>query len=90
MVEDSVISKVAPLAVRNRQAQNGSRPCGICERAVVAFDTGVHVLANKVQSAVSDERAWEQPRLTKNLKTVANADDEPSVRGEASHGAHNR
>jgi hypothetical protein len=47
-MEDDVIRKVAPLAMSDRKAQNGSRPCGICERAVMAIDTHVYVLANEV------------------------------------------
>ena len=56
-MKDGVIRKIAAFTVSDGNLKNGSRPCGIRERTVVAFDADVDVLANEVQSAISDKRA---------------------------------
>ena len=81
-MKGGVIREIATLAMSDRKAENGSCPCGIREWAVVAFDADVDVFANEVQSAISDERAREQARFAKNLKAVADADDDSAAGGE--------
>ena len=78
-MEDVVISKIAALAMSDRKSKDRSRPGGIGKGTVVALDAYMDVLANEMQSAISDERARKQSRFAQDLKAVANADDDSAV-----------
>jgi hypothetical protein len=90
VMKDVVIREIATLAVSNRKLENGSRPCGIREWTVVAFNADVDVFANEVQSTISDQRARKQARFAKDLKTIADTDYDSAAGGKAPHRAHDR
>ncbi len=83
VMKDGVIREIATLTVSDGKLENGSRPCGIRERAIVAFYADADVFANEVQPAVSNERARQQARFAKDLKAITDTDDETAVRGKA-------
>jgi hypothetical protein len=85
-----VICEIATLAMSDGKVENGPCPCGIREWTVVALDADVNVFANKVQSTISDECAREQARFAKDLKAIANTDDDSAAGGKAPHRAHDR
>src|SRR3954453_18386228 len=60
------------------------------ERRVGLFDAYADVLAAKLQITISQHRAWEQPRLAKNLESVADAEHRPAGRGELANSSHDR
>ena len=48
------------------------------------------MFAAKLQGAVADERAWQEPRLAEDLESVANSQHRPAFRGETPHRLHDR
>lgn len=82
-MEDVVISKIAAFAMSDRKAKDRSRPRGIGKWTVVAFDADMDMLANEVQSPISDEGARKQSRFAQDLKAVTNADDDSAAGSKA-------
>jgi hypothetical protein len=84
-MEDVVISKIAAFAMSDRKSKDRSRPCCVGKWTVVAFDTDMDMLANEVQSPISDEGTRKQSRFAQDLKAVANADDDSAAGSKAFH-----
>src|SRR4029077_2925914 len=54
LLQQGLIGEITAFAMGDGKAQNRSRPHRIGERAVMALDPDMNVLANEVQSAIPD------------------------------------
>src|SRR5208282_955141 len=71
------IAKIVSFHVRDRHFKNLSGARGARERRIYIFDTNMHLPAQKAQPLVAQHRARQQTRFEQNLKSVADAEDQP-------------
>src|SRR5436853_6552901 len=74
----------------NRHRKHLAALTAIGKRRVGSLDTHIDVLADEFQVSVAQQCARQQPRLAKNLKAVADAEHQPTARGELLDRAHHR
>lgn len=79
------VGKVATFAVGDGHAEDFPRRNLARERRVGRGGLEENVFAVKLQVAVADERAGQQAGFGKDLKAVADAEDEAAVVGELFH-----
>src|SRR2546423_1529441 len=72
-IERFLISKEVSLTMRNRNAQDLSRPAINCEGRNIRLDAKVDPFAAELAGGVSQQGGWQQPGLLQNLKAVAAA-----------------
>ena len=90
LLQQGLIGEITAFAMGDGKAKNRSRPRRIGERAVMALDPDMNVLANEVQSPIPDQRARQQTAFAENLEAIANSNHQTSVCGEAGHRGHDR
>ena len=76
-----VIGKITAFAVSDRNAQRGVGDVLIRKRRIRIFHAEMHVFTNKMQVAISHQRAGQQPSFTKNLKPIANTNHQLPLGG---------
>ena len=76
-----VIAEVVAFHVADRNFEHFALGQLLGVRRVGALDANVDGLADVLQSSVAHERARQQPGFAKNLKAVADAQDESAVGG---------
>ena len=90
MREQLAVREVAALAVLDGDRQTLRRLAAAGERRVVALEDERHVAADEGEGRVRPERPGKEPRLAENLKTVADPEHEPALRGKPGDGVHHR
>src|SRR5579864_1658312 len=85
-----VITIIISFAMVDRESQHLAGLCRTRERRVRVFNPNVYLSADEPQPSIAHKHARQQARLTKNLKAVADPEDEPSGAREFFHRAHHR
>ncbi len=86
--ERRFVAIIISVAVRDRNLQHLAGGGRGGKRRVRGFHANVHLPADKSHPRVALQHAGEQTRFAKNLKTVADAENQASAAREFFHGAH--
>src|SRR5947209_15915181 len=84
------IAGVIAFHVTYRNLQHLTRPALRSERRRSALDPQVHRLADVLEPRIPQQRSRQQSRLTKDLKTITDAEHQPAALRELSHSSHHR
>src|ERR671923_57512 len=84
------VGVVTALAMFNRHLEHLTLFYGAGKRRVGLFNAQMNLLANKLQAGVAHQGSGQQTRLAENLKSIANAEYQPTAPRELDDALHDR
>src|SRR6202142_3665419 len=88
--ERRIVAKITSAHMRDRHFQNLSALGGAGKRRANAFHPHIHLLAKKSQASIAKQRTGQPTSLAENLKSIADAENQPAAPRKFLHRFHHR